>query len=70
MKILTKKRNAKKGKVSTKLKAVDTFVIVATNWTSVTLWITRFGLVVKPISNENACGLTLPYKVLYEFITN
>ena len=50
------KKVFKKEALSTILKTVDTFVIIATNATSLALSITGFGLLVLPISTAIASG--------------
>ena len=65
------KKNYKKYKTITKiLKSFDTFVIIATTSSSVTLSLTGIGLIVIPISTALACALSIGNKVLYEVIIN
>ena len=52
--------------LTTILKSIDTFVINATIYTSITLSLTRIGLIVIPVSTGTACGLTFSNKVMYE----
>ena len=54
--------------LTTILSSIDTFVIIATTSTSITLGLTGFGLIVIPISSSIACGLTISNKVIYEII--
>ena len=62
-----KSNNVKKSEsLFTILKTVDNFVLIATTLRSVTLSITGFRWVEKPIPTEFACGLTLTEKVLSE----
>ena len=53
--------------LSTTLKTSDTFVMIATTSTSVTLSVSGFGLVLLPISNVFSCRLTLIKKVLKDY---
>ena len=48
------------------LKSFDTFVIIATTSSSITLSLTEIGLIPIPITNSIACGLTISNKVIYE----
>ena len=54
--------------LTTILKSFDTIVIIATASSSITLSLTRFGLIVIPISCSIACGLSITKKVLYEIV--
>ena len=56
--------------ITTILKSFDTFVIIATTSSSITLSLTGIGLIVIPISTATACGLSIGNKVLYEIIIN
>ena len=63
------KEKLKKYKTTTTiLKSFDTFVIIATTSSSITLSLTGIGLIVIPISTATACGLSIGNKVLYEII--
>ena len=65
------KKNYKKYKtITTILKSFDTFVIISTTSSSITLSLTGIGLIVIPISTATACGLSIGNKVLYEIILN
>ena len=50
------------------LKSFDTFVIIATTSSSITLSLTRIDLIVLLIQAVIACGLTISDKVIYEII--
>ena len=69
-----KNNNSKKIKknkmITTLLKSFDTFVIIATTSSSVTLSLTGIGLIVIPISAASLCALSVGNKVLYEIIIN
>ena len=56
--------------ITTILKSFDTFDIIATTSSSITLSLTRIGLIAIPISTATACGLSIGNKVLYEIIIN
>ena len=56
--------------ITTLLKSFDTFVIIATTSSSITLSLTGTGLIVIPISAASACALSIGNKVLYEVIIN
>ena len=56
--------------ITTKLKYFDTFVIVATTSSSITLSPTGIGLIAIPISTATACRLSIGNKVIYEIILN
>ena len=56
--------------ITTILKSFDTFVIIATTSSSITLSLTGIGLMVIPISTATACDLSIGNKVLYEIIIN
>ena len=65
------KKKFKKYKTKTTiLKSFDTFVIIATTSSSITLSLTGIGLIAIPISTASACGLSIGNKVLYEIIIN
>ena len=56
--------------LNTILESVDSIVIIAATSTSITLSVTRIGLIVLPVAAGVACGLSLANKVLHEIITN
>ena len=56
--------------ITTILKSFDTFVIIATTSSSITLSLTGIGLIAIPISTATACGLSVGNKVFYEIIIN
>ena len=63
------KRKFKKFKmITTKLKSFDTFVIVATTSTSITVSITGIALIAIRISTARACGLANSNKVIREIV--
>ena len=65
------KKEIKKYKtITTIIKSFDTFVIIATTSSSITLSLTGIGLIVIPISTTSACVLSIGDKVLYEVIMN
>ena len=65
------KKESKKYKTTTTiLKSFDTFVIIATTSSSVTLNLTGIGLIVILISTASACALSIGNKVFYEVIIN
>ena len=65
------KRKYKKYKtITTILKSFDTFVIIATTSSSITLSLTGIGLIVIPISTASACDLSIGNKLLYEVVVN
>ena len=66
----SKKKYKKYKTITTILKSFDTFVIIATTSSSITLSFTGIGLIVIPISTATACGLSIGNKVLYEMIIN
>ena len=66
----SKKRFKKYKTITTIFKSFDTFVIVATTSSSITLSLTGIGLIAIPISTATACGLSIGNKVLYEIIIN
>ena len=59
----SKKKHEKFNKLSTLLKPVDTFVIIGTTLTSVTLSITGLPLIVMPPTGV-ACGLSFGVKII------
>ena len=66
----SKKRYKKYKTLTTILKSFDTFVIIATTSSSITLSLTGIGLIAIPISTATACGLSIGNKVIYESIIN
>ena len=64
------KRFKKFKTITTILKSIDTFVIIATTSNSLTLSLTRISLIAIPLSTATACGLSTGNKVLYEIIKN
>ena len=66
----SKKRYQKYKTITTVLKSFDTFVIIATTSSSVSLSLTGNGLIVIPISTASACALSFGNKVNYEIIIN
>ena len=64
----SKKKYKKYKTLTTILKSFDTIVIIATTSSSITLYLTGFGLRVIPISSSIACGLTITNKILYEIV--
>ena len=66
----SKKKNKKYKILTTILKSFDTFVIIATTSNSITLSLTRIGLIAIPISIVTACRLSIGNKVIYEVIIN
>ena len=66
----SKKKYKKYKTLTTILKSFDTFVIIATTSSSITLSLTGIGLKVIPISTASACALSIGNKVLYEVIIN
>ena len=52
--------------LTTLFKSFDTFVIIGTTSSSISLSLTGIGLIVIPISTGIACGLTINNKVMYE----
>ena len=66
----SKQRYKKYKTITTILKSFDTFIILATTSSSITLSLTGIGLVVVPISTATACGLSIGNKVLIEVIIN
>ena len=66
----SKKRYEKYKTRTTILKLFDTFVIIGTTSSSITLSLTGIGLIVIPITTASACALSIANKVLYEIIIN
>ena len=66
----SKNRSKKYKTLTTILKSFDTFVIIATTSSSITLSLTGIGLIAIPISTATACGLSIGNKVIYEIIIN
>ena len=64
----SKQKYKKYETITTILKSFDTFVIIATTSSSITLSVTGIGLIVIPISTATACRLSIGNKVLYEII--
>ena len=56
--------------ITTILKSFDTFVIIATTSSSITLSLTGIGLIVIPKSTASACALSIGIKVIYEITIN
>ena len=54
--------------LTTILKSFDTFVVIATTSSSITLSVTGIGLIPIPISTATACGLSVRNKVINEII--
>ena len=65
-----KKKFKKYKTLTTILKSFDTFVIITTTSSSITLSLTGIGLIAIPISTARACGLSIGNKVIYEIIIN
>ena len=66
----SKKRYKKYKTIATILKSFDTFVIIATTSSSITLSLTGISLIAIPISTASACALSIGNKVIYEIIIN
>ena len=66
----SKKKYKKYKTITTILISIDTFVIITTTSSSITLSLTGKGLTVITISTATACGLSIGNKVLYEIIIN
>ena len=66
----SKKKYKKYKTIPTILKSFDTFVIIATTSSSITLSHPGIGLIVIPLSTATACGLSMGNEVLYEIIIN
>ena len=56
--------------ITTILKSFDTFVIIATTSSSITLSLTEIGLIVMAITTATAFGLSIGNKVMFEIIVN
>ena len=70
-KTINQQRNIKKNKtLTTILKSFDTFVIIATTSSSITLSLTGVGFIVIPISTASASALSIGNEVIYEVILN
>ena len=54
--------------ITTILKPFDTFFIIATTSTSITLSLTGFGLTVIPVSTESTCVLSIGSKETWEIV--
>ena len=52
--------------MTTVLKSFDTFIVIATISSSITLSLRGFGLSAIPISVGTVCGLSISIKVIYE----
>ena len=66
----SKKKPEKCKTLITILKSFDTFVIIATTSSSITLSLTGIGLIEIPITTGIANGLTISDKLIYEIIIN
>ena len=66
----SKKKYKKCKTITTILKSFDTFVIIATTSSSITLSLTGNGLIAIATSNATACGLSIGNKIMYEAILN
>ena len=66
----SKKRYKNYKTLNTILESVDSIVIIAATSTSISLSITGIGLIVLPISEGIACGLSLGNKILHNLIIN
>ena len=66
----SKKKYKKYKTITTLLKSFDTFVIIATLSSSITLSLTGIALTAIPISTASACVLSIDNKVIYEIIIN
>ena len=66
----SKKKYKKYKTITTIIKQFDTFVIIATTSSFITLSLTGIGLIVIPISTILAGGLSIGNKVIYEIIIN
>ena len=63
------KKNYKNSKtITTVPKTIDTFIVVATTSSSITLSLTGIGLTVIPKSTATACGLSIGNKLLPEIV--
>ena len=50
------------------LNSIDTFGIIATTSSSITLAVLEIGSIAKPISAARACGLTISNEVIHEIV--
>ena len=66
----SEKKYKKYKPITTILKSFDTFVIIATTSSSITLSLTGIGLLVIPISTASACVFSVGNKIIYEIIIN
>ena len=66
----SKKKYKKFKTITTILKSCDTFVIIATTSSSITLSLTGINFVAIAISSATACGISFANKVLYEIFIN
>ena len=66
----SKKKYKKYKTLTTTVKSFDTFVNIATTSSSITVSLTRIGLIAIPISTVSACALSIGNKVFYEVIIN
>ena len=66
----SKKRYKNYKTLNTVLESVDSIVIIGATSTSITLSVTRFGMIILPISAGIACALSLGNKVLHKLIVN
>ena len=64
----SKKKYKKYKRITTILKSFDTFVIIATTSSSITLSLTGIGLIVIPILAASACALSVGNELIYEII--
>ena len=65
----SKKKYKKFKTKTTKIKSFDTFVIIETTSSSITLSLTGIGLIVISISTATTCGLSIGNNVIFEIIT-
>ena len=66
----SKKKHEVYKNLNTLLESKDTIVFIGTTSTSITLSITKFGLIILPVSVAIACALLLCNKVLHKLIVN
>ena len=66
----SKKRYRKNKTPTTILKSFDTFEIITTTSSSITLSLTGISLIAIPISNATAFGLSIGNKVIYGIVIN
>ena len=66
----TEKKYKKYKTLSRIIKSIETFVILATTSSSITLSLTEIGLIVIPILTATACGFSIGNKGIYEIIIN